>query len=128
MENKFLGADPCLEDGPKGRGWNEFEIQAYIVMELRRAGYVVHGDANGASKTPKGWGQAQAAGMMPGWPDLCIMVFGRPMWVELKTKDGRLSKEQKGLHAHMTRMGYPCAVVKAATPADGLEKVRVLLR
>lgn len=121
-KNKFLGKDP----NDANHSWKEWEIQAYIVMELRRAGYIVHGDTNGASKTPKGWSQAKATGMLPGWPDMCLILERGPLWVELKVDGGVLSKEQKTLHEWMVKCGCAVHTVYADCPADGLEKVKLL--
>lgn len=120
---KFLGKDPA--DG--SLGWREWQIQAYIVQELRRLGYLVHGDQNGASKTPKGLMEAAAMGACPGWPDLTIALPERIVWVELKIGSGRLSDAQHTLHSRMAALGHWIEVIKATSPADGLAKVLKLI-
>ncbi len=50
--------------------------------------------------------QDQRMGVLAGMPDLCIpLPGGRVLWLELKTKKGRLSKIQKAMHREMRDMG-----------------------
>ena len=120
----FLGRDPSASNPP----WKEWQIQAFAVMELRRAGYLVHGDQNGAAKSRSAAGLAQATGMLKGWPDLCVLVPGCPLFVELKTGAGRLSKDQQAVHSHMAEMGYPVTVIHADSPADALAAILKIIR
>lgn len=115
----YLGRNPS----DNSHNWKEWEVQSYIVMELRRAGYIIHGDANGASKTPKGWAQAKVTGALAGWPDMCVLLPKRPIWIELKVGAGRTSKEQVALHDAMQDMGHEIYVVHADCPTNGLGKV-----
>lgn len=117
MEKRFLGQNIHNKEYP----WKEWQIQSYIVMELRRMGYVVHGDANGASKTPKGISQAKACGMQPGWPDMCI-VMDQLIWIELKMEKGRLSDDQKTVHNQLRAAGQTVHVIYADSPASGLKQ------
>lgn len=50
--------------------------------------------------------QAKRMGRLAGIPDLCIpLPEGRVLWIELKTKKGRLSAVQKAMHAEMRDFG-----------------------
>lgn len=118
----FLGRN-VNEEG----GWSENQIQSYIVMMLRQMNFIVHGDANGASKTMYGRVQAKSGGMLKGFPDLTVFTTRRPTMFELKLEKGRLSPEQRHLHRHMEKMGYPCHVVWAKSPADGLRQILEIL-
>lgn len=121
---KFLGQDPADATYP----WKEWQMQAYAVMKLRRMGYVVHGDQNGAAKSRSSAGMAQATGMQKGWPDICVLVPEKPIWVELKRKGGRLSPEQRAIHAHMEACGYAPVIIEADCPAQALDAIVGLLR
>ena len=123
MTKLFLNRDPSLPD----LFWREIHLQAYCVMELRRLGYIVHGDANGASKTIRGRMQSQIGGAQKGWPDLTIIApDGKLFWVELKL-DAAISKEQKELHAEMQKRGHNVHVVKALTPSAALDKIMEII-
>ncbi|NOG73743.1 VRR-NUC domain-containing protein [Roseicella sp. DB1501] len=119
----FLGRDPAAVDNP----WHEWQLQAFCIQEARRAGYLVHGDQNGAHKSSTSASMAKATGMQPGWPDLCFAVPVCPIWIELKTADGRLSTAQRDVHAHMAAMGYPVHTVYADCPASAWSQVSALL-
>lgn len=119
----FLGKDPC----DLTYDWKEWHLQAYAVMMARREKYVVHGDQNGASKTPKGWSQAAATGMLKGWPDLCFILPMGPLWIELKVGKGRLSKEQIELHGIMEKAGCIVHTVNADCPDECWNKVKWII-
>ncbi len=123
MGDLFLNRDPA-STSPK---WSESMLQAYVVMVARRAGYIVHGDQNGAAKSGASARLAKVTGMQPGWPDLCFAVPGAPVWIELKLTSGRLSDRQIEIHDHMRAMGYAVHTVYAESPADAWNQVRVLL-
>lgn len=122
----FMNRDPSDVYQP----WKEWQVQAYIVQELRRKGYTVHGDGNGLSLTPKGMMQKTVCGAMKGWPDLAILLpEGRTLWIELKIDNGgksgrktkgRLSKEQKDMEKVMKELGHRYEVVWADCPQNGL--------
>lgn len=118
----FLGKDPADETYE----WKEWMIQAFIVMMARRAGYIVHGDQNGASKTAKGQMEAQLSALA-GWPDLCFILASGPLWIELKRKGGKLSKEQKQMHQVMLKSNCRVEVVVANSPAHGWELCRNII-
>lgn len=115
----FLGKDPHDTSFP----WKEWHLQAYVVMQSRRMGLTVHGDQNGASKTPKGWSQGQVTGMLKGWPDLCYIFPHGPLWVELKLGGGRLSSEQKSLHEIMVNSGCCVITIHADCPGECWDKM-----
>lgn len=119
----FLNRDPSDTTFP----WKEWHLQAYVVMQSRQRGLVVHGDTNGASKTPKGWGQASATGMLKGWPDLCYILLDGPLWIELKVGNGKRSKEQIELHEWMEKCGCRVVTIAADTPAQCWDMVLEVL-
>lgn len=105
--------------------WPEWMIQAYIVQELRRDGYLVIGDMAAGKRNP---GKAKAVGLIAGHPDLSIWLSGgMVILIELKTSKGVLSKEQKEHHARLKTLGHNVYTVKATCPANGLSQVRHII-
>ena len=124
MDNKvFLGRDPC----DLTYKWKEWHLQAYVVMQARRANILVHGDQNGASKTPKGWSQGVATGMLKGWPDL-VFVMDRLVFVELKRGNEKRSEEQIKIHDALQAINIEVHTVFADCPAECWNKVNYILR
>lgn len=51
--------------------------------------------------------QDKKLGTLQGIPDICIpMPCGHTIWIELKTKRGRLSVGQKAMHARLKDRGH----------------------
>lgn len=119
----FLNQDPCDISYP----WKEWHLQAYVIMNARRKNITVHGDQNGASKTPKGWSQGVATGMLKGWPDLCFIMPYGPVWIELKVGKEKRSKEQVELHDIMALAGCSIHTVNADCPAECWNKVEYII-
>ena len=58
---------------------------------------------------------------LPGMPDrLCLLPGGRVLWVELKTKGGRLSELQKYRHQWLRKLGHEVRVVWSREQVDEL--------
>ena len=60
--------------------------------------------------------RAKKAGMRPGVPDmfLPVPVAGRHgLWIEIKTRTGRLSPDQERWHEFLTRHGYVVVVARS---------------
>lgn len=118
MIEKFLNKDISQP------GWKEWQIQAYLVMQARRAGYFIEGDQNAAKRGYAAAAIAKACGMTPGTPDLRILFpYGRILFVEVKTDTGRLSKAQLYWHEKAAALGHNVLVVKADTPKAAWEIV-----
>ena len=123
MNKLYLGRDPC----DLTYDWKEWHLQAYVVMQARRANLLVHGDQNGASKTPKGWSQGAATGMLKGWPDL-VFVLDRLIFVELKRGKEKRSEEQIKIHDALQAINVEVHTVNADCPAECWNKVNYILR
>jgi hypothetical protein len=52
-------------------------------------------------------------GMLPGIPDLCIIKNGHPLFVEIKTKTGKLQENQKLVHANLILKNCTVAVIRS---------------
>ncbi|RMD95095.1 MAG: VRR-NUC domain-containing protein [Alphaproteobacteria bacterium] len=65
----------------------------------------------------------RALGVAAGWPDLVVVVPGRPPWFfEVKTRRGRLSPAQAEMHERLRALGCRVATVRSADEA--IEVVR----
>ena len=133
MVKDFLGCDPYSIHGPNGKTWQEWHMQAYVVQEARRMGYVVAADMNAGKRNGA---KAKAEGMQAGETDLRFYLPGAMMaLIELKRGGnltprktwGSVSKAQKELHETLRGLGFYVAVVFADSPAAMWDKVRELL-
>lgn len=97
---------------------SEFEIQCYVVTQALRKGILVHGDPLGLVRSARLGAKAKCAGARKGWPDLCFVLEGRVVWVELKTKRGKRSSDQKDVHWRMQSLGHDVYTIYAK---DGKE-------
>ncbi|MEK9754414.1 MAG: VRR-NUC domain-containing protein [Rhodospirillaceae bacterium] len=105
--------------------WTEDDLQMAIVRELRRRGTVFAADFNAGKRNP---GRAQAMGLTAGEPDLRLYLpGGRLLLVELKTDRGTVSKAQKDRHRTLTETGFDVRVLRAATPAEAVDKIATML-
>ena len=60
---------------------------------------------------------------LPGMPDrLCLLPGGMVLWVELKTKGGRLSELQKYRHQWLRSLGHQVEIVWNKEQVDELIK------
>lgn len=122
MAGLFLGRD--ISSGK----WKEWEIQAYIVMEARRAGYSIEGDQNQGKRGYGAAARAKACGMQAGTPDLRILLpKGVIVFIELKLKKGKLSAAQQDWHYIAMVKGHKAHIVYADTPLDGWGLVNQIL-
>lgn len=109
--NLFLGRD--ITTGK----WKEWEIQAYIVQEARKAGYFIEGDQNAAKRGPVAAARAKACGMNAGTPDLRVLKKnGEIIFFELKLFGGKVSRPQEDWHNKAMSLGFPVYMVWADTP------------
>ena len=106
---------------------SENEIQMEITKEALRLGLLFHADGNGNYVNESTAARKKLMGSRAGWPDMCFILNGRTVWIELKTSTGRLSKEQKIIHAHMASFGCEVHTVYAENGKDGWKKVKELL-
>lgn len=66
-------------------------------------------------------------GTQAGWPDFEVMLRGHTLFIELKTKDGPLSKKQRAVRARLEALGYPYYELAAANTMVLLLEVRRIL-
>lgn len=74
----------------------ESDIEQRLCLRLRRAGFL----------TPK-------LENLPGWPDrLIVGRFGRSIYIEFKTNEGKLSPKQKEVHQQLRDRGHKVIVAR----------------
>lgn len=68
-------------------------------------------------------------GYQPGTPDLLIVYEGRALWIELKSRTGRLSDHQTECHALLDQAGSEITVARCIEDIEtALRKWNVPLR
>lgn len=81
----------------------EYELQSDIETECRRRGWI-----------PFRSRMDRATTMPIGFPDFVIMAdAGRVIWVEAKTKSGKVKPEQAALHAAARQLGHEVLIVRS---------------
>lgn len=72
--------------------------------------------------------QLKAAGVMPGWPDLQVLIpyggHGRLLGIELKAARGRLSPEQIDCHQRIERAGGEAIVCRSVEEVETALRIR----
>lgn len=113
---------------------SEHHEQALLVQHLTLRGIGFFAVPNGARLAGRSrdrarqWKWLEREGVRKGAPDLVVTRFsrdGRPIVIEMKNvKSGRVSTEQKLMHAHLEKEGW--AVVVAFGYVEAIEKLRDL--
>ena len=105
---------------------DEYEIQKALVkyLKLQYPDVLFLGTQNGVYKSVQAAAKAKAAGMQKGIPDLLVLTpntryFG--LALEVKTKTGVLSKEQKEWLASLNAIGW------YAVSAKGFENCKNII-
>ncbi len=109
--------------------FEEQGIQSAIVTYLRMVmphAIVHHNVSEGNRGGIKGLADGKrkkSLGQLAGWPDITVLLWANvgPIFFEVKTKTGRVSKAQKDMHKAMIDLGYRVAVVRS------IEDVRAFL-
>lgn len=106
------------------RGHPEADIQRAIVRDLRLVlprGSILHHSANeergGDAKARRRQGILRGMGVHPGFSDLILLQDGRVMFLEVKSKTGTLSPEQRGFRDAVVAQGFAWAVVRSSGEA-----------
>lgn len=122
-----LAKRPAKRKPPRHR---EAQEQAEVVLWARarhdgdpkrwRDLDLLHCSLSGMPMTPAQAGRAKAQGMRAGIPDLCLPVpvggFSG-LYIEMKTDDGRPSKEQTEIIARLCGLGYRAVICYGAREA-----------
>jgi len=88
---------------PDGPTVPEKEIHRLILLECHRRGFIaLHGSM--AHRTFRNVGE----------PDICVLMSGgRVLWVEAKTRSGRISEEQEAFARRAALLGHTVHVVRS---------------
>ena len=128
MTRKQLGISDLAryptQHGNEDLPWSENAIQAKICSALRAAGIVHAADQNAARRSKAEGARRKLAGMASGEPDLRIYMDGaRLVLIELKTRDGKLTKSQQERIPLLKGLGFAVHIVHAKSPQDGVNQV-----
>lgn len=100
----------------------ESVLQGRIVAWAHEHGYPIQ--SNRQTRNARGL-------LTPGWPDVCLILHGRVVWIELKACKGRLSAEQKEMRIRFMHLGHKIHEVRSwkrfleiAGPAQLSESIR----
>lgn len=108
---------------------SEFEIQSYVSTRLKQLNILHHGDLAGIKTSPSQAARAKACGMRKGWPDMCVVLPGRVVFLEFKTINGRQSMEQRKVEKLMNECNNDSYyVVQCDTREAAWERVRGILQ
>jgi len=58
-----------------------------------------------------------STGLVKGIPDICFLWAGKVYWIEFKTPEGVLSKEQKEVHSKVNEAGFKVWVFRSSEEA-----------
>lgn len=101
---------------PRKPTLSESALQRQIVDYVAKAvpAARVFAIPNAVPRTRGGRASNAIAGLTRGVPDLALVCLGgSTYWVEVKAGSGKISPEQKAIHAWMEVSGVPCAVVRS---------------
>lgn len=82
----------------------ESDLQSDIAEECRRRGWLVISS-----------GMRRSTSTQPGTPDFIIVTEARVLFVECKTRTGKLSYEQQCFKAHLEKLGQEYHLVRSFT-------------
>ena len=110
---------------------SEAQEQTALVSHLRLAlgrDWKVAAIPNGGSRNVLEAVNLKRQGVLPGIPDLVLLgPAGTTIWIEMKSKTGKLSAEQGAMNAWMVDQGHICLVCYGRDDAiSQLQKMRVL--
>jgi hypothetical protein len=91
----------------------ESKIQAEIVKELRRRGYLIFSVSNDSGGDSRRMGTYITLGLLPGVPDLIIALPGRVMGLEVKSPTGKQGPKQIAFQAKWEALGHKYFVVRS---------------
>jgi len=105
----------------KKRAHPEQDLQQAVMALLRRHArpeIIFTATANGDLRNKVVAVRLKHMGVLPGVPDICICLDGGMTgWLELKSKNGRLSPEQQGFGVKVMKLGHYWAVARTMQEA-----------
>ncbi len=80
---------------------------------------------NGGLRTKAEAAKLKWTGVVAGIPDMCLVLpDGRSLWMEMKTRAGRLSPAQEEVHKVFGHLGHPVSLIRSLD--DFLDELRRL--
>ena len=95
---------------------HEAQVQKQIVAYLRAVlpHAIIAAIPNGSQRTASGRPANAVAGLLPGMPDLVIVLpEGKVLWAEIKSEKGRVSPAQLEVHGLLNSLGHNCVVLRS---------------
>ncbi len=122
MTERMTAADLIAAQGKGPRVDREGPIHKsileYVLTVLPRRAVVHHSPnelnmAGDAKSRAIAISKAKALGMVPGWPDLEIMIDGQAYFLEIKAESGTVSKDQIAVISRLRVAGCRIQVVNS---------------
>ena len=113
--------------------WLEEHLQQAIIMRMRQRRdhgdrFRIVGDMNAAKRNKAIGARLKAAGMQTGEPDMRIYIKGGDcVFVELKRRGNKTSKEQDAWHEILHDLDFNVAIVTASTPEQAVECMHLII-
>ena len=106
----------------------ESKIQTCLVRWLKEKNVAHQISLEGAKRHPIEAARAKRMGMAAGNPDITLFLNkGKCVFIELKSKNGRLSDAQKARHEELKALGFDVHTVRAASGAGAIDAVQDIL-
>lgn len=118
MRKKRLRTKKQILENAQPRDNLEFVIQCDIVKKLRMRDWLVFHVDNGNIKS---MGRLKKMGLQKGMPDIVALKVGKIVFLEIKTPNGIISKEQLLIHERLAKEMFEVRVVR------GIEGIEDLL-
>jgi hypothetical protein len=112
----------------------EWRYQAEVISRLHKLedeglSFTCAGDMNRAKRGRRAQMEAKATGLTAGEPDIRVYMAGGILFsIELKTPNGRRSKDQIKRHALLTKLGFEIITIAGRTPEELADAVEALVR
>lgn len=98
---------------------NEAKIQVEIVKFLWSRGFYVFSIPNeAAGSNAIRQGQMITMGLRPGVADLCVLLPGKVVFLEVKTATGKQSEHQKKFESRCIELGHEYHVVRSVEDVE----------
>lgn len=92
---------------------DEYKLQRDIVKALREWGFPVFAVRNERNEGLADANRSASLGRVKGAPDLIAGIFDMSVWIELKTKTGKQSPEQKCFQQIAPKFGAVYMVIRS---------------
>lgn len=92
--------------------WFKYTYPRVVIFSIPNGALL----AGNALQRVKQWNRLQAEGALKGIPDLMVLYNNgkhNGLFIEMKTSSGKLSQDQKVVHAALINLGYAVRVVRS---------------